>query len=268
MAGLKGSIFESGHDTPYNFLGLFNSSMVDAGVGGVDTPETGGHVIQIVSNLGNGLSIGGGLEDLDSDSDITAVGVLKYAGDGFEGHASFAAAELIGGSPTEWMVHAGLTADMDPVKLTAAIHADNTTAGTMYWNALASVLVSLDMFEIALSAEADDSDVDAMQFGLGGSIGATVSEGVKINVGGRYWQEEDTDTVWQVAAGLSASVTETITATAEVGMVSESNGPTSFFYGKGGLAWAPGGGFTSSVAGEASSNGAYKATFKAAKTIK
>ena len=41
-----------------------------------------------------------------------------------------------------------------------------------------------------------------------------------------------------------------------------------FGYAKGSLAWAPGGGFTASVAGKATTDGAYQATFKAAKTIK
>ena len=44
--------------------------------------------------------------------------------------------------------------------------------------------------------------------------------------------------------------------------------PVAAFYGKAGVEWAPGGGFTASVAGEANTLGGYKGTFKAAKTIK
>ena len=43
--------------------------------------------------------------------------------------------------------------------------------------------------------------------------------------------------------------------------------PATDIYGKAILAWAPGGGFTSSLAGEVHQNGAYKATFKAGKVI-
>jgi hypothetical protein len=268
MAGKKGSIFENGEDAPLNWLGLFNSEMVDAGVGG-DGVETGGHVIQIVHNLGNGLSIGGGLEDLDEPTDdITGVGVLKYAGDDLSAHVSFAVADLgDSGGADEWMVHAGVSGTMDAFKFVGAIYADNTTSATTYWNALGSVSATFDIFTIAVSAEADGDGTD-QQWGVGGSLGAEVTEGVTLNVGGRYWVEADGDEVSHGAVGLSAAVTETLTATAEVGIYNDTDVPGSFFYGKGGLAWAPGGGFTSSIAGEANSEGAYKATFKAAKTIK
>jgi hypothetical protein len=270
MAGLKGSIFDDGDDAPLNWLGLFNSSMVDAGVGGNgdDDVETGGHVIQVMHNLGNGISIGAGLEDLDSDNDMSFVGVMKYAGDGITAHASFAVGELLGGAPDMWKFHAGVAGTADMIKYVGAIYADNTTSpGDTYYNALASVMVTFDMFEIAVSGEVDGDSVD-QQWGVGGSLAANVMDGVKLSVGARHWVEADGDTVSQVAGGISAAVTETITATAEVGYAVESNGPDSLFYGKGSLAWAPGGGFTSSVSGEANSLGAYKATFKAAKTIK
>jgi hypothetical protein len=39
------------------------------------------------------------------------------------------------------------------------------------------------------------------------------------------------------------------------------------FYGAAELAWAPGGGFTSSIKGEINSESAYKVTFKAAKSF-
>ncbi len=69
MVGQKGSIFKNGDDAPLNFLGLFNSEGVDVGV---DTPISdfydGGPsaAIQVVSDLGNGLSVGVGAENLDS----------------------------------------------------------------------------------------------------------------------------------------------------------------------------------------------------------
>ncbi len=66
---------------------------------------------------------------------------------------------------------------------------------------------------------------------------------------------------------MSAAVTETLTATAAVGAIDSTLTP-GLIYGKAGLAWAPGGGFTSSIEGYANTLGGFKATFKAAKEIK
>jgi len=56
MAGYKASIFSEVDDVPLNYLGLFLSDKVDKGVGfTTNAPSTGGTVIQVVSNLGNGI---------------------------------------------------------------------------------------------------------------------------------------------------------------------------------------------------------------------
>ncbi len=257
MAGKKSSIFNDKDDAPLNYLGLFNSSIVDAGVGVQTTGAvTGGNVIQLVHNLGNGLSIGGAVENLmtSTSANPTFVGVLAYAGDGITAHAS-GAADLAGA----WKIHAGFTGAWDPIKVVAAIAADDTG----YWNALGSLSATFDMFTLAVSGEADS----AGDMGVGGSASATVSEGVSVNLGARWIDNGGGDSLWQAEGGISAAVTETITATAAVGTV-QSSVANSNIYVKGGLAWAPGGGFTSSIAGEANTLGAFKATFKAAKTIK
>jgi hypothetical protein len=69
-------------------------------------------------------------------------------------------------------------------------------------------------------------------------------------------------------------VTETIKATAEVGVygrtertIATTAAAYSDVYGKAELAWAPGGGFTSSLGATVQQNGAYKVTFKAAKSF-
>ena len=276
MAGKKGSIFKAGDDEPLNYLGLFNSSNVDAGVGFSDDnngngplagagASTGGIVIQVVSNLGNGLSIGGGLENLNDSNGAatyTAVGVISYAGDGITAHASGAVDQA-----SNWKAHAGFTGAWDPIKVVGAIAANNdpATLSGIWWNALGSVSATFDMFTIALSGEATSED----EWGVGGSISAAVSDGVKINLGSRYFNTTFAPSeVWQTEVGVSAAVTETLTLSAAIGMYDSSNNAADNFYGKAGLAWAPGGGFTSSIAGEVNSLGAYKATFKAAKDIK
>jgi hypothetical protein len=255
MAGYKGSIFNKGDDAPLNYLGLFNSSDVDAGVGFSASVATGGDVIQLVHNLGNGLSIGGAIEDLGSTgaSLLTGVGVLAYAGDGISAHVT-GAIDTTG----LWNLHSGFKGTWDPITVVAAVAANNG-----WWNALGSASATFDMFTLAVSGEA----TSAGEWGAGGSVSATVTEGVTINLGSRVWVTPVDDDVWQAEAGVSAAVTETITATAAIGAIDGTGDPL-VIYGKAGLAWAPGGGFTSSIEGKAQSNGAFSATFKAAKTIK
>jgi hypothetical protein len=233
---------------------------VNAGVGFVTTgADTGGDVIQVVSNLGNGLQVGGGLEGLNGlgFGEVTGVGVLSYAGDGITAHLSAAAGN--GG----WKVHAGFTGAWDPIKVVAAVSADDTG----YWNALGSVAATFDMFTLAASGEA----TSANEWGVGGSASAKVTDSVTINLGGRYFHGTTPAAynVYQVEAGLSAAVTETITLTGAVGATDSTKaGDPLVFYGNAGVAWAPGGGFTSSASIGANSLGGYKAVFKAAKTIK
>jgi hypothetical protein len=269
MAGLKGSIFNDGDDEPFNWLGLFNSEVVDAGVYGDarDWIETGGEVIQVVSDLGNGISVGAGLEDLANNG--TFVGVLAYAGEGISAHVSVAADDILLGGVDDWVVHAGFTGTFEQFRFRAAAAFDSFD----YWNALASAEATFDIFKIALSGEAwnENGDSGTAGYGLGGSLSATVTDGVTLNIGAR-WFDEDTSSAdtegYQVAASLSAAVTETLTLTGEVGVYGENEGADdSVYYGAAEIAWAPGGGFTSSLKGEAYSNGAYKATFKAAKSF-
>jgi hypothetical protein len=273
MAGKKGSIRNLGDDVPLNFLGLFNSEKVDTGVKWSVPIADGGHVIQITSDLGNGVILSGGLEKLDGTGATAgaAYGVIAYAGDGISAHLTVAAGGFLDGTVEDWAIHAGVAGSFDIVKIVAAIAADDSG----YWNALASASATFDIFTLALSGEAVNTP-GGQDWGVGGSIGAAVTDGVSINLGGRWYHDASVvDDGWQVAAQLVAAVTETITLTGEVGIygdVSEDGfaqnvADREVFYGAAQVAWAPGGGFTSSLKGEAYSNGAYKATFKAAKTF-
>ena len=266
MAGKKGTIMNLGDDVPLNWLGLFNSDKVDKGVKWSVSLPDGGHVIQVVHDLGNGVSIGAGLENLNSTvptSAGTAVGVIAYAGDGIAAHLTVAAGGVLDGTVENWGFHAGVSGTFDMVKFVAAVAGDNSG----YWNALGSAAVTFDMFTIAFSGEAVNT-AGGLDFGVGGSIGAAVTDGVTINLAGRWYNDASAaDQAGQIAAQLVAAVTESITLTGEVGYYwSPTVGPD-VFYGAAQAAWAPGGGFTSSLKGEVYSNGAYKATFKAAKTF-
>ncbi|MDP1732112.1 MAG: hypothetical protein Q8L54_13250 [Devosia sp.] len=273
MAGKKGTIMNKGDDVPLNFLGLFNSEKVDAGVNWDVSLPDGGHVIQIVSDLGNGVSVGAGLENLNDivpASAGTAVGVISYAGDGIAAHLTVAAGGVLDGTIENWGLHAGFSGTFDIVKFVAAVAADSSG----YWNGLASASATFDMFTIAVSAEAVQNNATSgggnvgLDYGFGGSVSAAVTDGVTINLGGRWYRDAGgANDAYQVAAQLVAAVTETVTLTGEVGLYGNTAGPLSVYYGAAQVAWAPGGGFTSSLKGEVYSNGAYKATFKAAKTF-
>lgn len=278
MAGKKGTIMNLGDDVPLNFLGLFNSDEVDKGVLWVDDDflDGGGHVIQVVSDLGNGVSVKAGLENLNdslSSSAGTAVGVLEYAGDGIAAHVTVAAGGILDGTVERWGIHTGFSGTFDIIKVVAAVAADSTG----YWNALASASATFDIFTLAISGEAVQNNTTSgggnggTDFGFGASLGAAVTDGVSINIGGRWYRDTGgANDGWQAALQVVAAVTESITLTGEVGAYGNTTGtPASAntWYGAAQVAWAPGGGFTSSLKGEVYHNGAYRATFKAAKTF-
>ena len=275
MAGKKGSIANFGDDEPFNFLGLFGSDAADKGVDWdiLDgNQDVGGHVIQVVSDLGNGVNVGVGLENLD-DTLIpwagTLVGVVSYSGEGITAHVTGLAGGILDGSVTSYAMHAGFTGTFDAFKVRGAFAAMNKIGTGTRWNGLLSAQGTFDMFTIALSGEALGGDNVSTDYGLGGSIGANVTEGVAINLGGKWYDSNNGGRDgYQVAAQLVAAVTETIKITGEVGVYGVAAPVTSSdYYGAAELAWAPGGGFTSSLKGEAHQNGAYKVTFKAAKSF-
>lgn len=286
MAGKKGSILNDGDDEPFNWLGLFNSEAVDAGVGFANAKslKTGGHVIQVTSDLGNGVALSAGLEALDNAGSAvagTAIGVLEYKGEGLTAHVSLLAGGILDSIVDDYAIHAGFTGTFEQFRVRGAFAANHATVtptnpvAYTNWNALASAEATFDMFKLAISGEAEsiwNGAINVSSAGFGASASATVTDGITINLGGR-WFDSDTATAntegYQVAASLAAAVTETIKITGEVGLYGNNAVPTaaSVYYGSAEVAWAPGGGFTSSVKGEAYSNGAYKATFKAAKTF-
>jgi hypothetical protein len=277
-AGKKGSLFNDGDDAPLSWLGLFNSDKGgDPGVDSLVSVDTGGVVIQVTSDLGNGFSIGAGVEDLggnsgwlvdtdtfsglDSSDGGTFVGVLAYAGDGIAAHASFAADGVLAGEIEDWKVHTGFTGTFDNFKVVAAAAFDSSE----YWNVLGGVSVGLDLFTLAADFEAASLD---SYVGAGASITAAVSDGVTVNLGGRWATSDDEDGGYQVAAGVTAALSETLKVTGEVGYMYEERSETDQFYGQGALNWAPGGGtFTSSLKGTVFSEGGYKVESEFKKTF-
>ena len=162
-AGQTGSIVNTDDDTPLNYLGLFNSQNVGTGVlwsvqnrsggnlypNGIDQSgadiQTGGHSIQIVSSLGNGITLKGGLEDINDthpERAGTAIGVISYAGDNLTAHLSVIEAGILDGHPDVTAYHAGFTGTFDKFKVVGAIAGDSSG----YYDALASAQVGFDMF--------------------------------------------------------------------------------------------------------------------------
>jgi hypothetical protein len=305
MVGKKGSIANFGDSEPFNFLQLFGYTEVDNGVlfdNNDDLRITGGHVIQITTDLGNGVSASLGLENIEGDGDMplaaeeagTLVGVLAYAGDGVTAHLTAFAGGILDGTVEMFGIHAGATGEFDIFKIRAAVgyvHNDNRWDApgqdVDQYNALHAMLTAsatFDIFTIAASGEYSHfEDVDAGTnedgFGFGASIGAAVTDGISVNLGGRWFStnfdngaapDSDGD-IAQVALQVIAELTETIKVTGEVGAYfSEEfidNDDDAVAYGALELAWAPGGGFTSSIKGEANTAHGYRVTFKAAKSF-
>ncbi len=270
-AGKKGSIAALGHDTGYNYLGLRHD---DFGLGGV---STGGNVIQLESDLGNGVGVALGLEDLAGMGSL--IGVLTYAGDTVVAHITVGADDVLTGTVSEWAVHAGAEVTVDMFKfLVAGGFQSITGAAQTGWNVMASVEAGFDMFTLAASVAASNdgsggitpATTDNLELAV--SIAADVTDTVTVKLGAQ-WDDENTgiasDEQWKVAAQLVAAVTENVTLTAEIGVDGKvpAGAPTTVAYGSVEAAWAPGGGFTSSVKGWGNAEGAYKLTFKAAKSF-
>jgi hypothetical protein len=314
MAGLRksgkdGSVANIGDDTPYNYLGLFGSSITGSGVlFDDDFPLLGGASIQASTDLGNGVSASIGLENLDNvdgkawdDPSFpfydqshytgdglmdpmlagTLVGTIAYSGDGMSGHISGGALGVLDGDIDGWFAHLAGAATFDNFKLMAALGYADTSADGFFGeqtnlHAIVSGQATFDIFTLALSGEYLSADGPAATnegdgFGIGGSIGAKVTDGVALNVGGRWFSfspdaGSDADS-WQAEAQIVASVTETITLTGAVGVyggdvvegsLAGLSGDDTAFYGSAKLAWAPGSGVSASVDALVTSEGAYR----------
>jgi hypothetical protein len=262
MAGKKGSIAKLGDDEPFNFLGLANSQSVDTGVlwsydkGGVPNHlRTGGHVIQIVSEVADGVSIGIGLESLDgapgTDNGVdtvagnsagSLVGFVEAKGGWGQAHLTAVVGNILTDHPDAvrpWGVHAGGTFNFDNFKVRGAVATDDTG----YWNALLSGEAAFDMFTIAASAEfintgSNPANVgnpaavppvaygpvltaNVSQFGAGVSAGFQATDTIKINAGFRYFDADTSaagDEGWQAALQVVAAIAEGIEATGTVGV--------------------------------------------------
>jgi hypothetical protein len=322
MAGRRadavaGSVANFGDDTAFNFLGLFGTNKVDGG--GVliehDDNRFGHESIQVVSDLGNGFSVAAGLENLAgtelnaplgagvrANNVGTLVGTVQYAVEGISAHVSGGAFGVLDGDISEWFVHAGATGTFDAFRIRAAGAYTNRddAPGLADANAFHGMIAgsaTFDMFTLALSGEYARQEIagsgENEGFGVGGSIGAKVTDTVAINLGARWFSGDyvygnlnpgrtavqANDDLLQIAIQAVASLSETITLTGEIGgyfnddrnavdIASQENVfDDGLYYGALAVAWAPSKDFSTSLKGEVNTQGAYRATFGAKKTF-
>jgi hypothetical protein len=300
--GADGSVANVGDDSPFSFL--FISDKIDGGGVLVDGDDRrlGGHSIQIQSDLGNGLSAGLGLENIDTSNgsvDLnsavaragtagagTLVGVLQYAGENVSAHITGLAYGVLDGDVNAYAVHAGATGTFDIFKIRGAVGYDSNFKflGYHVLHALVSGEASFDMFKVALSGEVANFNaggVDQTDYSFGGKVTAQVADGVSLNFDASWFRDAinakaagaATDTV-RVQAEIAAAVSETITITAAIGSYFGTGvyneaavRVDSLYYGRVGVAWVPGGDFKSGLTLEANSEGGYRTEFTASKSF-
>jgi hypothetical protein len=260
------SIFNEDDDEAFGWLPSFISDET-SGVafdGGAGNYEIGGHAIQLVSKLGNGVSAGVALEDLDGDGSL--VGVVSYGGETVSAHLSVMAGDILDGSFDELAYHAGVTATLQTFKLRAALAGNNSG----WWNALASAEAVLDMFTLAATVDATSE----RELGLVGSGEAKLNDRFTVKLAARYLDPDTAladDHGTEIRGRVEYALTEQLTLAGEGGHLWTASGAIggaqSITDGLLELTWKPGGGFKSTAAIGANTIGAYKASFTASKSF-
>jgi len=231
-AGKKGTI---GNTDDGETLTAVFSVELDDGLGG----NVGGHVIQVSTSLGDGVTAGFGLEDLDTTNNATLVGTVGVSQDWGTVHATVAFDDvLLGGG--NWDLHTGGTITADNLTFQAAFITDQASN----WQAVLSASAEMDMFTLAAGLNLEPgSDWDFAVSGV-----AKVDDSTTLTAG--FTVNEASD--WSARVEGEFGVSDTLTADAGITFTSAST--TTF---DAGLTWAPGGGYEASVGVEANSASEY-----------
>lgn len=265
MAGKKDTIAKTGHDTSFTFQQLFHQNRA-SGVGYNSNAtatdiDTGGHVLQVTSELGNGLTVGAALEDIDDLG--TLVGVLTYKNDIVDGHITVLADEVLTGVVNDWAIHAGMTADFGDYRLRSALAASNDG----WWNLLGTADAEFDIFTLAVGLEATSED----EFGAAASVRVDL-DAVTLNVGSRLFREFDNDVTIDTGFELEYGLSESITLLTGLGYIHESDNTAGITYGEASLEWAPSRNFDAELTGRVHSRPGddlgYRLSFTATKSFK
>lgn len=253
MAGQKGSVSKDGDDE--SFTALFDLDTLDDNDEGIpiEDSQIGGHVIQLTSDLGNGVDVALGLEGLESSGNATVVAGIGVDQDWGTAHAGLIYNDLILPVPF-WSLHAGTTITaVDDMSFRAAFSIDDASD----WAAMVSGQAMFDMFTLAAGVEffnddhADvvanigaDGDAD-IEWEAAVSGEAAVNDAVTITVAGRW----DDNSNWDLAAQGVFAVSDNLDLTAKVNFDQAS--VTTF---NADLDWAPGGQFEAGLGLEVDSN--------------
>lgn len=231
-AGKKGTIGNT--DDGETLTAVFSVELSDA-LGG----NVGGHVIQMQSSLGDGVTAGIGLEDLDTTNNATLVGTVAVSQDWGTAHATVAFDDvLLGGGA--WDLHTGGSINADNLTFQAAFITNEASA----WQAVLSASAEFDMFTVAAGLNLEPASM--WDFAVSGV--AAIDDNTTLTAG--FTVNEAS--AWSARVEGEFGVSDTLTADAGVTFTSAS---TSTF--DAGLTWAPGGGYEASVGVEAASSGDY-----------
>lgn len=237
MAGKKGSVLKDGDDETYT--ALFSLDVIDSDDEGIFAPTpgaTGGHVMQITSDLGNGVDVALGLEDLQTSNNASLVAGVGVDQDWGTAHMGFIYDDILSGTSL-WDFHAGATFNVDEMSFRAAFSTDEASN----WAALVTGKAAFDMFTLAAGVEFFSGN--AWEGAISGE--AEVNDAVTIAVAGRWDDNSD----WDIAAQGVFAVSDNLDLTAKVNF--DESSLTVF---NADLDWAPGGDFEAGVGVQFDSN--------------
>lgn len=269
-AGLQDTIANRDDDGTYGWLPTFLSD--DAEGVGFDNDAWGyfedlTQSIQVVSDLGNGVSVGAALESLDfaaPDLAGNAVGVISYGSENLTAHLTLIAADILDGQLDKFGFHAGVSAVFDRFKARAALAANDSG----WWNGILSGEATFEMFTLAAAVDANSE----REWSAVGSATVDLTESVVLKGAVRYL-DSDTDIAddegFEVRLRAEYKATEALTLAVEGGHIwvgaGAASGSQAIFDGLVEATWAPGGGFEATSAVGANSLGAYKVSFTASR---
>ena len=271
-AGLQDSIANLDDDEAYGWLPTFMSD--DAEGVGFDNDAWGyfedqSHAIQIVSDLGNGVTVGGSIEALPFVADDfrgNAVGVISYGSETLTAHLTVVAADILDGQLDKFGLHAGASAVLGNLKARAALALNDSG----WWNGILSGEATFEMFTLAATVDADSE----REWGAVGSATVDVTEAVALKGAVRYFDSDTAisdDEGFEVRLRAEYKATEALTLAVEGGHIwvgaNANAGAQQIFDGLVEATWAPGGGFEATSAVAANTLGAYELSFTASKAF-
>lgn len=242
-AGYTSSLFESTVDVPD---GAYDFDFFGAKRLPYNTDENGNVIsFNLTHSVGDGFSIGGALETETAwgSDDTVIVGVASYAGSGIAAQGNFA----YNIDDATYGVYGAFQGYFDPATIVAAISVDNTG-----WEGKLGAAVVVDMFTLAGWVATVDSGVNQQ---YNGKVEAAVTDTVTLNVKGMY-DTTGADT-WTLSAGADIDITETLTASVEVG-----TNKAAVSYAQAGLAWEPVADTEFSATGKIDSTNVWTVTLK------